>query len=234
MIYSLMNNIFNKNEWGMDIGSNSIKLSNVLVKGKKVGVKKYYILEDYVKGKKGSDYITGKHREFLIDNLAIFFKKNKISMDKVNFVLPSFGVFFKKMEVPLMGAKEIQKIVDYQVEGMFGQSKNNFVIDYSFVENDKNLNISFMCVYKRIFDLYEEIAKRSGFKIGKILMEQKCYCDFIKDTDYIVVDIGGEVTSFSVFHNNELEVVDNVYKGGEVLTSLYALGNNISFDEAEK
>ena len=225
---------FRNNVWGLDIGSNSIKLCNVLVKRKKIIVKKYFILEDYVKGKKGSDYITGKYRDYLVDNLTIFFKKNKLDLDLVNFVLPSFGIFFKKFEVPRMKEKEIKNMIDYQVEGMFKRSKDNFVVDQSISFKKDKVVVSYVCVYKQIFDLYNLIAKRAGFKINKILLEQKCYTSFVKEEDFLVVDIGGEVTSFSVFLNKELEAVDNLYKGGETFTTLFASGNDISFDEAEK
>jgi Tfp pilus assembly PilM family ATPase len=134
----------------------------------------------------------------------------------------------------LVEEKEIKNMVDYQVEGFLGRSKKDFIIDYSFSFKKDKTEVSYVCVYKQIFDLYYAIAKRSDFKVNKILMEQKCYSEFILDKDYMVVDIGGEVTSFSVFCNGDLEVVENLYKGGETFTTLFASGNDVSFDEAEK
>jgi len=125
--------LFSKIGLGIDIGTTSIKVVELVYKGGKAKLEGYGILENYAHLERVNEAIQTSNFKIVEKTTAGYLsnllKKSKISSREANVSLPSFYTYMNLIELPILGKKEIEKAIYYQAKQYVPVSLNDIILD---------------------------------------------------------------------------------------------------------
>lgn len=217
-----------KGFFGLDIGYNSLKI--VESQGDKNGIKIRACRE--AKAPEGSLQANGiKDKDKLIKAIEEALKETlprPVQGRKVVSALPDSLVFTKTIELPKMPAEEIAKAVPYEAGENFPLAPDDLYIDWQILtsigDNNHNHNIHVLMIAapKILVDNYLEVLKMVGLELIRLETKPIALARLInfgskKEENYLIVDIGAEITGLSIYGTDSIRFTGAVAVGGEAL-----------------
>lgn len=223
---------------GIEIGKHTTKI--VLLKGDKNSwsLEDYKILETPVKaylaeGRLNVDACVG----IIEPAIKEFGKKNL----ELNFVINSKKLITRQKNFPKLPMKNLEKIVEMEVEQMLGMDKESFVYDYKILEEEEEgLRGIISYVPRDVVADYIAIGKAMNIKISALdsyFNSVQKYFDqgMLEDSrNVLVVDIGAKHTRFVIIKGRSYYEYFDIEIGGDNLNSQISQIMGVTLEEAEK
>ncbi len=228
--------------FGLDIGSQTIKVMQLETHRQKAVVKGYgsiatdeHIVKDGV--------ITNiPEAAKLIDDLLANHLQGELMTNRVVMSVPVSHVFTRVLTLPRMSKKELDNAVQLEVEQSVPLSAKNIYYNYEVTETDDpdNTIVRMEAAPRDIIDSYTAVCDLLGLELAVVQTNiranaQLCkmYEDLNVDNPYIILDAGGDSTDVGIL-DATLRVTGTVDEGGNSLTEAIAKKIHIAQDKAQR
>ena len=235
------------NNFGIDIGTKSIKI--VEVSQKKDGI----VLENYAKLDLDfacRDFFRSFDKNSLnpdIDNIStalrILIAEAEIKKKTATFSLPDFAPFYSSFEMPPMSKKEIDGAIGFEARKYIPLPLSEVVLDWQLVEKEKvdkdaKIEVLVMAVPKIVVGQYKQIAEKAGIVLDSLEAEAMALKRSLlfkeKDNNVCLVEMGYQSTNVSVINNGFMKMSFSFDVAGKDLTNIIVERFNVNSHEAEK
>lgn len=240
---SFFNKILSPNHYvGIDIGTTSIKVAEIVKTGGDLYLRSYGILENYAHLERLNESIQTSSFKLVEEPTAqlisTLLQKTNMQPDYVSMSVPVFESFVSLVNLPKMPDKEIGQALAYQAKQYIPLPLADTMLEWVNVgADDKGLQVLLIAVPKEEVARLVKTAQLAKLNLNAIELESisaaRIFSTAIKEP-YMIVDLGGRLTSFSVVENSKLKFVENIDLGGGDLTQVISTGMNIDPFRAEE
>jgi len=244
---SLKSVIGRKSYLGVDIGTTSIKIVELVEAGGKPALKNYGVLESYGHLERLNNAIQTSTLKMLdretAELLNMLLKHLKISTTDVVASLPSFSSFSALIDVPVMSPEETAQAMQYQARAFVPLPISEVSIDWLPVgeyEDDKGVKhqqIFLVSVPNEQVRKYQRIFKAAGLTLKALEIEGLSLARVLTTgdpTSTLIADIGARSATIAVAERGRLKYnVQTDWAGGS-LTQTIASSLNINVKRAEE
>lgn len=237
-------NPFSKNKFeytlGIDIGTSSIKIVELLHQGNTFSINNYaqfYAKANYITMQSGSlnilDSVVAKVLKAMFETAEFIGKKASVS-------LPIFSSFSTLIELPVMSDEDLEAAVKFEATKFIPVPIDEVQFDWIKVEHlsqDNKFKILTVAVQNDIIQKYNRIAEMA--EISFINMELETFSvarALIKGepNPVIILDIGARTTNVGIVDGGVVVMHHNIEKGSMSFTRVLARGMSIDGSRAEK
>ncbi len=240
---SFFNKILAPNHYvGIDIGTTSIKVAEIVRTGGSLYLKSYGILENYAHLERLNESIQTSNFKLVEEPTAqlisILLQKTNMQPDYVSMSVPAFESFVALVNLPKMPEKEIDQALAYQAKQYIPLPLADTMLEWVNVGSDeKGLQILLIAVPKDEVSRLVKTAQLAKLNLNSIELESissaRIFSTVLKGI-YMIIDMGGRLTSFSVVENSKLKFVETTDLGGGDLTQVISTGMGIDPFRAEE
>lgn len=226
--------------FGLDIGSQTVKLIQLEQRGKKAIVKAYGIIDTDEKIMKDGVISDVSGAATLIDQLLSENLIGSLDTNRVAMSVPVSRVYTRVVTLPKMSNKELADAVQLEIEQSVPVPSKNLYFDYETTDTGEPNSqlVRMVAIPKDIVDSYLTVCDLLGLDLALIQTNiradaQLCmsYEDLESTSPYIILDIGGDSIDIGII-DNTLRITGSVDEGGNSLTGSIAKNLNISESKA--
>lgn len=230
-----------KNSFGIDIGTQTIKISEVQKQGGKISVINYSIwdddLDNIIQEKSGEHIISVSQITTIIQAML---NAAKMEIKEAYIAIPSYLAFSAVVQFPLMSFEELSTAVPLEAKQYIPVPLTNVQLDWMNLgpnkEKDK-LNVLVIAIPNSVVNTYIEVSKALGITIKGFELDAFSIIRSIDlpNSQVCVVDIGARTSTVSIVNTeDQLQLIQSFDFGGNHITDKIASSHNISSIEAEK
>ncbi|MGC9031289.1 MAG: pilus assembly protein PilM [Minisyncoccia bacterium] len=230
---------------GIDIGTSSIKIVEIIGFGKKKYLKnyaQYFLSEDEKEFQIFDPQNLIPNIEKTSEILQTMFWKGNFKERKVLFSIPDFSTLFLIIDLLPMPEKEIPAAVEFEARHQIPLPLSDIVFDWMTIRKEKIGNMTkskilLVVVPKNILETYQKIATLCNLNIIGIEAEIFALLKSSvrnKNETVCLLDIGSKSTMLSLVEEKKLISSYSLEFGGNLLTSQLSDILQISLKEAEK
>ncbi len=233
----------NKNLVGLDIGSSTIKLVELIQDSSRVKLLSAGVADNPVKEWKEKNIPEAEDTiAKLIKNAC---KKFDIKGKNVAIALGTSDVIFDYLRFPTLDEKELANAVKLEAEQRISSDINEFSIDYKRLgvkDETGHENILLVAVPKEIIRKKVDIAEKAGLEPMVMDVEPlallNCLAglesDSRKENKSIgILNIGSNITNLSIISKDNFPTIRNVNFGGDKFSDFIVKETKLPFKEAE-
>lgn len=226
--------------FGLDIGSQTVKLIQLEQRAKKAIVKAYGIIDTDEKIMKDGVISDVSGAATLIDQLLSENLIGSLDTNRVAMSVPVSRVYTRVVTLPKMSNKELADAVQLEIEQSVPVPSKNLYFDYETTDTGEPNSqlVRMVAIPKDIVDSYLTVCDLLGLDLALIQTNiradaQLCmsYEDLESTSPYIILDIGGDSIDIGII-DNTLRITGSVDEGGNSLTGSIAINLNISESKA--
>lgn len=228
---------------GLDIGSHSLKLAEILE------TNEGYILNQFAQMPLTKGVIKDGlliDQENLTQTLKELFKNTSLKRKGIVTSLSGHSVIVKKVTLPVTEKEELRELLNDEV-GKYLPFDNMEDVNFDFQilgENAFNPNqtdIMIVAAKKEIVYSFTDAIKNAGLSVEIMdvdsfaleTMYEENY-DFEENDVDVIINIGASITNINVVKNGTATFARDFTLGGNAVTEALQKQRNISFEEAEK
>lgn len=226
--------------FGLDIGTQAVKMMQLEVKGKKAQVRAYGSVETDEKIMKDGviSNIAGAAR--MIDDLLANNLHGHLNTNRVVMSLPVSSAYTRVITLPQLSKKELADAIQLEIEQSVPVPSKNLYYDYEITQTEdaSTMLVRTVAVPKDIIDSYIAVCDLLNLDLTLVQTNiradaQLCmlYEDIDKNEPYIILDVGGSTTDIGII-DNTLRLTGTVDAGGNNLTDAIAKKLKVSNDKA--
>jgi type IV pilus assembly protein PilM len=240
---SFFNKILSPNHYvGIDIGTTSIKVAEIVRTDGSLFLKSYGILENYAHLERLNESIQTSNFKLVEEPtsqlISTLLKKTNMQPDYVIMSVPAFESFVALVSLPKMPEREIDQALAYQAKQYIPLPIADTMLEWVNVgEDNKGMQVLLIAVPKDEVARLVKTAQLARLNLNSIELESisaaRIFSSIVKEP-FMIVDIGGRLTSFALVENGKLKFVDNMDLGGGDLTQVISTGMNIDPFRAEE
>jgi type IV pilus assembly protein PilM len=223
--------------FGLDIGSQTVKLIQIDAKGNKAQVKAYGFIDTDEKIMKDGVISDVRGAAKLIDQLLAENVIGKLDTNRVAMSVPVSRVYTRVVTLPKMNNKELADAVQLEVEQSVPVPSKNLYFDFETTDigEPNSQLVRMVAIPKEIVDSYSTVCDLLGLDLALIQTNiradaQLCmrYEDLESNNPYIILDVGGNAIDIGVI-DTTLRITGTVDEGGNSLTA--AIAKNLKISE---
>ncbi len=224
--------------FGLDIGSNTIKVMQLDLQNGKHHVRGFGIAEFDAKA-----IDNGVIDDFkaIADSAKDLFKHHivgEINTRRVAVSIPASRTFTRSMSLPIIPEKELMQAVMLEAEQYIPMAIEDLYIDYTVIRrSDTGIELLAVAAPKKIIDSYLLLARMLGLEPvafdATILAEGRLFQRQIdiNDIPTVLIDFGASSADITI-HDREIIVTGTLPGGGGAYTDIIAKKLGITADEA--
>ncbi len=225
--------------FGLDIGSSSIKVMQLINNGSKAPVVSGYGLAGYdVSTIKDGVIVDFKS---LAASIQTLFKDGiigEINTHRVAVSIPASRTFTRAMSLPIIRDSELLQAVQIEAEQYIPMPIEDLYIDYSIIDrNDKGIELLAVAAPKKIVDSYMLLVRMLGLEpitfdttilaAGRLFQQQLD----LNNIPTVLIDFGGSSADITI-HDKAVVVTGTINGGGNDFTELIGKKLGITKQEA--
>ena len=232
---------------GVDIGTTSIKMVEILKGRRQPKLQNYGILESYGHLERLNNAIQTSSLKIMEKETASLLKllleKLKIKTRQAIASIPAFSTFVSLVEMPTMSEVDTAKTVSFQIRQYIPLPASEVAIEWIKVGEKEDENgftkqqIVIISVPNEQIQKYQNIFKLAGLKLRALEMESLSLIRALIGNDQtptLLVDIGSRSTNIAAVDQGSLKYNYQTDFAGGSLTQAIAAGINISIRRAEE
>ncbi len=232
---------------GIDIGTTSIKMVEILKGRRQPKLQNYGILESYGHLERLNNAIQTSSLKILENETASLLK---LLLEKLNIKtryaiasIPAFSTFISLIEMPTMSEVDTAKTVSFQIRQYIPLPASEVAIEWIKVgekEDESGFTkqqIVIISVPNEQIKRYQNIFKLAGLKLKALEMESLSLIRALIGNDptpSLIVDIGSRSTNIAAVDQGSLKYNYQTDFAGGSLTQAIAAGININIRRAEE
>lgn len=225
---------------GIDIGTSSIKVVELLLDGGKVKLSNYGAF--YTAGHQNA--IQSRSLKMLDQQVANIlkniFQQAGITGKKASIAIPIFSSFSTLIHLPAMPQEELSKAVRYEARKYVPVPINEVQFDWMRVDHlsdEKSIKILTVAVPNELIEKYDRIAKLLGIELVNVELETFSAARSLVSGDSspaMVLDVGSRNTNMSITEKGLVLVHHNLDVSGLSFTQVLSRGLSIDMNRAEE
>ena len=224
---------------GLDIGSNTIKVVELIKERKKAKLKASGIIGH--SGKLIGEATGDKDLAIISDTLKKLFKEAKISSKDVAVALPETQAYTRTIKFPLLSDAEIASAVRWEAEQYIPISLSEAIVQHQIIEKREDVNPPMVLVLlvaapKTLVNKYARLVENAGLNLVVLETELMSLVRSLapEDQSVLVVDFGAKSTDIAVSRKGVLTFSRSIPTAGEALTRAVARGLGVEENMAEE
>jgi type IV pilus assembly protein PilM len=224
----------------IDIGSSSIKLLELDVKGGKPTL--LNVAMSPFSGDVFSNNVISKS-EKVAEAITGLLESNAISDRRVVTALPGPSVFTKKIKMPKMQLSELDSNIYFEASNFIPHNIEAVKMDYHILgESGKNqLDVLVVAVKNEIIDSFLNTLSLAGLEAAVVDVDyfalqnmfEICYPELSSKT-VALINIGARYSSISICRDGGSLFTGDIVVGGKMFTDAIAEATGVTPEEAEK
>lgn len=236
-----MFNLGAKKSFGIDIGTQTIKITEVIFKNGSFSINNYSIWNDYIQ-----NVIQQKNSENALSSESI----NKIikamlyeadmNINEAYIALPSYLSFSSIINLPILSSEELLTAIPIEARKHIPVPLENVQLDWINLGQNKSkneYNILIIAVPSNIINRYKELSTIAGISIKGF--ELDCFSILrsinLPNESSCIIDIGARNSMVMMINSDKkLQSIQSFDFGGNYITELISKNKNISAIDAEK
>jgi type IV pilus assembly protein PilM len=225
---------------GLDIGSNTVKLSELKFLS---GV---YHLKNIGEASLPRLAIVNKvieNRDAVVDTVSSLFEDLRVKTRNVAISISGHSVIIKKVSLPKMSENELKESIPWELEQYIPQSIQDVNYDYQVIPGETpegNIDVLIVAAKKDVTNSYVSVVNEIG--LNPVVMDvdvfalENMYEINYPDAEGLValVNIGASVTNINILKDGISIFTRDITSGGNQFTDLIIKDIGVSFEEAEK
>lgn len=229
-----------KKSFGIDIGTQTIKITEVVSNGTKFVVDNYCIWNDdinkVIQQKDGSSNMSP---EEMVRIIKIMLQSSDMDIDEAYVALPSYLALFSVIQLPLLDEKEFLTAVPLEAKKHIPVPLSTVQLDWINLGKNKfqdQYDVLIMAIPNSVVSKYVDISKSLGIKIKGF--ELDCFSTLralnLPKENTCVIDMGARTSTVLIINSdNKLQTIQSFDFGGNQITESIAKMKNISVEDAE-
>jgi len=228
--------------FGLDIGSQAIKVMQLQARGGHAHVKAYGSIQTDDKIVKDGVVSDVRGAAKLIDELLSSNIVGELSTNRVVMSVPVSRVYTRVITMPKMSKKELADAVKLEVEQSVPVPSKNLYHDFEVIDTGDAASqlVRMVAVPKAVVDSYAAVCDLLKLDLALVQTNiradaQLCllYEDLVSGNPYIILDVGGSTIDIGIL-DDTLRLTGTVDEGGNSLTKAIAKKLKISETKAHK
>ena len=219
---------------GLDIGSGSVKMADVVLRNGKPYLKKMALMEAPERAVEDGAIAE---EDLLADTLQKLAAKNGFAGGRVAAALGGRNLFIREVNFPRMTEKEMREAIRWDLEKYVPFSPDNLYFDFWIVGSgatEMEVRVLLVAVPKEVVDSLVRVVKKAGLKLVAIDIEPLAIQRTIPNaTDCMLINSGAAVSQVTLFQNGSPVFTRNIPIGGNQFTETVMEGFEIDREEAE-
>ena len=226
---------------GIDIGTSSIKMVELLHDGNNIKLNNYaqfFAKGDYISTHSGSFNILDSQ---IANVLQGMYSGAGFVAKRATMALPVFSSFATLIDLPSMGDDELQDAVQYEVRKYIPVPIGEVQFDWMKVDsisNPQKFKVLTVAVPNEIVNRYNKLSKMINIELTTMELETFSNARALipaNNQDVLaVLDIGSGTTTISVVDRSIVVMHHNIGYGGASATRTIARGMSIDMERAEE
>lgn len=241
-------NFFKRNSYlGVDIGTTSIKLVEILKTGGRPKLKNYGVLESYGHLERLNNAIQTAGLKIMEKDAARMLKtlldQSKVKSKDVIASVPAFSAFITLLEIPQMSEADTAKALPFQITQHIPLPVSEVAIDWMKVgekDDEKGFTkqqVLIVSVPNEQINNYKTIFKMVGLNLVALEVESLSLARSLVGSDptcTLIADIGSHSTNIVISEKGFVRHNSQTDFAGTSLTQAIASGLNINVRRAEE
>ena len=219
---------------GLDIGSGSVKMAEVVLRAGKPYLKRMALTE--VPDRAVVDGAI-EEEDLLADTLQKMAAKNGFAGGRVAAALGGRNLFIREVNFPRMTEKEMREAIRWDLEKYVPFSPDNLYFDFWIVGSgvtEVEVRVLLVAVPKEVVDSLVRVVKKAGLKLIAIDIEPLAIQRTLPlVSDCMLIDSGAAVSQVTLFQKFSPVFTRNIPIGGNQFTATVMEGLEIGRAEAE-
>jgi len=230
---------------GIDIGTSTIKVVELIPRGERVKLEKYGEISIQTLYEK--PFRTFEKSTLLLSSQDIsraiqaIIEEAKISERKAIFSIPDFASFFTNFELPSMTKEELPDAIRFEARHHIPLPLSEVTLDWSIIEGEVDqrkipLKILLVAVPNEVISQYQKIASLAKLELKALEAEVFGLTrSLIKEDPRVIalLDFGAQSSTISLIDKGVLKISHSFDVSGNELTQLLAKSLNIDYWQAE-
>ncbi|MGA1865634.1 MAG: type IV pilus assembly protein PilM, partial [bacterium] len=227
-----------KTQIGLDIGSDSIKLAEVRIKGESGQLLYYRIIP--------VSHLKGRSLEEKSTEISEILRSSLKNRDKVPIFTAVSGsdVIIKSFNISRLSGAKLRNAIFWASKKYVPFPLEEAYFDYRVIgdieERDiKKKEVMVVAAARQLIHSTLSIFEKSRLNISGITVTPFALWNFLKSiktdlSNIALIDIGAENTTIAVFQNSSLKFAREIVTSGYSITDSIASSTSLSFEEAER
>lgn len=233
--------IFRKKQtaFGLDISDNSVKAAQFKRKsGNKLRLSSIGRMNVPTGVLEDGSVLSQEQLKTAIKDLLANTRPRKIRAKKVICSLPETKVFLHLMEFPSIDSEKLYEAVKWEMEQYIPIAIDQVYLDWEVIsQNENRLEILAAAAPKLIVDTYSKILGSMGMDVIAFDLKSRALSRTLISHDAeipctLIVDIGSEITTFSVYDQGIIRYSESIPSGGDAFTRMISNKLNVQTKEA--
>lgn len=246
---------------GVDIGTSSIKVVELKIRGNKPMLTNYAWMN--INDQMGGGDPKGQYFESVLPaQLKRIIKEAKLEGRDAYFSMPAFGGLITLIDFPEMVKEDFDQAIRFEAHKYIPVPLEDIILSWEAVgkkTSDKKLamrkdevqgeivrpgdhsgermQVLLVAAQKSQVAKYEKLAKDSGFNLKSVEIESFSLVRSLVGNDqgnFVIVDIGARVCNIMLIEKGVIKINRNIDAGGKDVTKTISRSMNIDEDRAEK
>jgi len=230
----------NKSSFGIDIGTQTIKISEVRKRGQSISIVNYSIwnddLEEIIQDKQGKHSLSV---EQIVKIIQVMTNSAQMTIQEAYVAIPAYLSFSATLSFPVMTEEELIKAVPLEAKQYIPVPLDSVQIDWmnlGLSADKSKLNVLLIAIPNKVISRYIGVSEAlnitiKGFELDTFSLLRSMHLPF-KHT--CIIDMGARTSTISIVNpNKQLQIMQSFDLGGNHLTNAIASLKNISANEAE-
>lgn len=223
---------------GIDIGSHSVKLAEVIPRGKEI-----YLSAFGFKTIPDSSIVLREiiDRHAVIEALKEAKLKGKIRAQNAVITLSGPGTFIKRVQLRGVTTRELPNVISWEAAQWLPFRVDEAQIDYEVLNvEDSFIDILLVAAKKSMVHSYLGVAREAGFNpqiidIDVLALQNLYFSSFGNRSTQVtaILNIGDSITSMHIFNGSGTLFVKDIFVGGEILTKSIQNRLGLGVEESE-
>ena len=229
-----------KKSFGIDIGTQTIKIVEIAGGGNTFSIVNYSIWDndiDNVIQQKDSDVALSS--QAITDIIKAMIAKSGMHISEAYLALPSYLALFSVIQIPILEEKELLTAVPLEAKKHIPVPLSEVQLDWINLGKSKlqdQYDVLIMAIPNTIADKYIEVSKSLGIKIKGF--ELDCFSNLrsinLPKDQVCVIDLGARTSTVMIVNaDKKLQTIQYFDLGGNHITKSIAQLKNCSVIEAE-
>lgn len=236
---------------GVDFGTSSIKIVELLYKDQKTILKNYGIVD--LRYRKPGEVGNDSYDQKISDSLKKLILKMKPEAKSAIVSIPSFNGLITIIEMPEMPEEDLSKAIQFEAHKYIPSSLEEISMSWEIIEHidnsnlplaqkigesmgPKKLKILLVAAPKKDINRYGQYLSGAKLKVDAVELETFSLARSLVGDDagnFLIIDIGLQATNIILVEKGIVVVNRSIDTGGNEVTSAIADGMNISKQRAE-
>ncbi len=229
-----------KSSFGIDIGTQTIKLTEVRKKGNMYHLVNYATwsdaLDDVVQDKNGN---RDSSSEIIAEILNVMIQQAKMDIQKMYIAIPSYLAFSTTVEFPVMSSEDLANAIHLQAKQYIPVPIEEVQVDWinlGLSPDKKTVQVLLMAIPNTVISKYLKISQLAGIEVEGFELDifSQMRATHMEGSPACLVDIGARSSSIGIFDKDKrLSLLRSFDVGGNHVTNAIADQAGVSVEEGE-